>query len=282
MCFKSDKNPTTINLILTDRSRCFSNTLTTETGIFDFHLMVSIVLNSGFTKRGPKIIHYHDYSKFYPSVFRSDLREELSKCHRDRTTFDHCNVKIEQVLNKHAALKKKSVRANDGPFMTKALRKAIMLRIKLRNIHNKCRTRDKWNAYKKQRNKCVKILRQAKLDYYGNLDVKDISDNRKFWKTVKPLFSDKFQTPGNITLLEDDELVSGDEKIAKIIKDYFVNITAEVDIAEIEKHLIKINKSSEPVDVAIDMNKSHPSIHLSRQKIEKEINSLSNKFPWRR
>ena len=195
--------------------------LTTEPGISDFHLMVSTVLNSGFTKRGPKIIHYRDYSKFDPSVFRSDLREELIKCHKDRTTFDHCNVKIEEVLNKHAPVKKKSVRANDDPFMTKALRKAIMLRTKLRNMYNKCRTRDKWNAYKKQRNKCVKILRQAKIDYYGNLDVKDISDNRKFWKTVKPLFSDKIQTPGNITLLEDDELVSDDEKIAKLLNDYF-------------------------------------------------------------
>ena len=57
----------------------------------------------------------------------------------------------------------------------------------------------------KDRNKCAKILRQAKIDYYGNRDLNDISDDRKFWKTVKPLFSDKIQTPGNITLLEDDE-----------------------------------------------------------------------------
>ena len=65
-------------------------------------------------------IHHGDYSKFYPSMFWSDLCEELSKCHRDRTSFDHCNVKIEKVLNKHASRKKRSVRANDGPFMTKA------------------------------------------------------------------------------------------------------------------------------------------------------------------
>ena len=90
-CFKSVENPRTTDLILTNRSRCLSNTLNTETGISDFHLMVSTVLYSGFTMRGPKIIHYRDYSKFDPSVFRSDLREELNKCHRDRTNFSFKN-----------------------------------------------------------------------------------------------------------------------------------------------------------------------------------------------
>ena len=120
---------------------------------------MSTVLHSGFTKRGPKIIQYRDYSKFDFSMFRSDLREDLSKCHRDRTTFDHCNIKIEEVLNKHASF---FHRANDGPFMTKALRKAIMLRTKLRNMHNKCSTQDKWNAFKKQGNICVKFCDKQK------------------------------------------------------------------------------------------------------------------------
>ena len=139
-CFESDKNPRTIDLRLRIRIRCVSNTLSAETGISDFHLMVSTVVNSGFTMKGAKIIHYRDYSIYGPSIFRSDLREELSKYYKDRTTFDHCNVKIEEVFNKHAPLKKKSARANDGPFMTKVLRKVIMLRTKLRNMYNKWRT----------------------------------------------------------------------------------------------------------------------------------------------
>jgi len=145
--FKSDENPRTIDLMLINKSRCFSNTLTTETGISDCHLMVSKVLNSGFHKRGPNIVHYRDYSKFYPSIFRNDLRGELRRYYSDRTSFDHYNVKIEEVLNKHAPLKKKSVH-DGGLFMRKVMRKAIMRRTKSRNMYNKCRTRHKWNAYK--------------------------------------------------------------------------------------------------------------------------------------
>ena len=149
-CFKSDTNPSTIDLILTNRKRCLSNTLTTETGLSDFHRMVSMVLKNGFVKRGPKIINYLDYSKFDPVKFRSNLHDELSRCCRDGTTYDNLNATIEkEVLNKHAPLKKKSVRANDGPFMTKALRKAIMLRTRLRNMYNKFKTQEKWNAFKK-------------------------------------------------------------------------------------------------------------------------------------
>ena len=40
-------------------------------------------------------------------------------------------------MNKHAPVKQKSVRANEGPFMTKALRKAIMNRTHLRNRYNR-------------------------------------------------------------------------------------------------------------------------------------------------
>ena len=50
----------------------------------------------------------------------------------------------------------------------------------LRTHNNKERTPGNWNDFKKQRNKCVKLLRQPKRDYYGNLNEKSITDNRKF------------------------------------------------------------------------------------------------------
>ena len=82
-------------------------------------------------------MNYRDYSKFDPVKIRNDVCEELSKCPRDGTTDDHLNAIVKMAPNKHSPLKKKSVRANDGPFMTTALRKAIMLRKRLRNMHNK-------------------------------------------------------------------------------------------------------------------------------------------------
>ena len=45
-CFKNPNNPSCIDLFLTNRSRYFQNTPTTETGISDFHKLVVTVLKS--------------------------------------------------------------------------------------------------------------------------------------------------------------------------------------------------------------------------------------------
>ena len=39
----------------------------------------------------------------------------------------------------------------------------------------------------KQRNKSVLLLRKSKKDYFENINEKNITDNKRFWKTVKPL-----------------------------------------------------------------------------------------------
>ena len=75
------------------------------------------------------------------------------------------------VLDNHVSLKKKHLRFNHSPFMTKALRKAIMTRSRLKNIYNKKRSYDNWDKYKKQRNFCVKLLRKTKQDYFNKTDI---------------------------------------------------------------------------------------------------------------
>ena len=46
-------------------------------------------------------------------------------------------------------------------------------------------------TYDKQRNYCVNIRLGTKKNYFANINIKSVIDNKKFWKTVKPLFSDK-------------------------------------------------------------------------------------------
>ena len=63
-------------------------------------------------------------------------------------------------------------------FMTKQLRKAIMHRSRLKNVFNKNRTPKTWDSYKKQRNFCVNLLRKTKKEYFENINVKDINDDK--------------------------------------------------------------------------------------------------------
>ena len=94
---------------------------------------------------------------------------------------------IVSLLNVYATLKKKYLRANHASFVTKELRKAIMQRIRLRNIYLKQRTEATKFAHNQQ--KCVCILKKSKRSYFESPDVKFVKDNKKFWKKkIAPFF----------------------------------------------------------------------------------------------
>ena len=66
-----------------------------------------------------------------------------------------------EILNIHAPITFKYIRANNNLFMTKELRKAIMQRSKLRNILNRLKTPEANADYKRQRNYCTSLLRRT-------------------------------------------------------------------------------------------------------------------------
>ena len=75
-----------------------------------------------------------------------------------------------------------------------------MTRSRLLNKFRQERTILSHVAYKKQRNICVKLLRKTKKDFVNNLDVKRVTDNKQFWKTVKRCLTDKTLKGEKITL----------------------------------------------------------------------------------
>ena len=73
-----------------------------------------------------------------------------------------------------------------------------MERTKIRNQFLKNRTDENKKRYTKQRNYCVSLLRKTKTQYYGKVDAKNVTDNKTFWKTVKPFLSDKIMSKEKI------------------------------------------------------------------------------------
>ena len=66
-----------------------------------------------------------------------------------------------------------------------------MHRTRIYNKYLRNKTDKSKRKYTKQRNYCVSLLRKSKREYDINLDVKNITDNKTFSKTVKPFLSDK-------------------------------------------------------------------------------------------
>ena len=69
-----------------------------------------------------------------------------------------------------------------------------MLRFRIRNILLKEKSPESKKAYKKQRKICISMVTKAKKEHFQNINLSEITDNKKFWKTVSPLFDNKIKT----------------------------------------------------------------------------------------
>ena len=97
--------------------------------------------------------------------------------------------------------------------MAKELSKDIMLRTRFRYRFLKIRTSEVKEKYNKQRNICISLTRKAKRNFHENLDLDNIRDNKTFWPTVKPLFSNKIKSAENMVLSENGKLENGRRRI---------------------------------------------------------------------
>ena len=179
-------------------------------------------MKTTFQKLDPKIIHYRDYRKYFNYSFRQDLlstlvMENINLSNGLQKFIDICI----KTLDKFAPRKKRHSRGNNMPFMNKSFSCAHMKRTWLRKCYLKNRSEQNRLSYVKQRNYCVSLLRNTKKDYYANLNVKDIVDNKQFWRTVKPLISDKAKSNEKITLVEDETVTTQDEKNAELLNLFF-------------------------------------------------------------
>ena len=60
--------------------------------------------------------------------------------------------------------------------------------------------------------------------FYDNLNTSVLTENRTFWKTVKPFLAEKSKKVSKIELIEDNQIIPMDKQIAKIFNEYFVSI----------------------------------------------------------
>ena len=77
-----------------------------------------------------------------------------------------------------------------------------MSRSRLGNRFLRNRSEENRKLFCKQRNNCVSLLRKSEKDYFADLDEENITDSKRFWKTVKPLLSKKIHLPEGINLTE--------------------------------------------------------------------------------
>ena len=136
--------------------------------------MTLCVMKVYFRKQEANIISYRDYRTFSNVQFQNHLNNELDLkniCTFELKKFLETTLEI---LNLHAPIKKRYVRANQTPFMDNTIQKEIMTRSRLRNKYLRTRLEsDKIAiAYTRQRNYCVNLSR--KNNFFTNV-VKELN-----------------------------------------------------------------------------------------------------------
>ena len=114
--------------------------------------------------------------------------------------------------------------------------------------------------YRKQKIFCSKLYKKEQKKYYSNLYLKQFTDNKTFWQNMKPFLSDKNKATEKIILVSDDKIFSDDLEIAEKFNEFFKNAVNNLNLSSNEDLLLSATHLSDPVQIAIEKFKNHPSI----------------------
>ena len=192
ICF-TKSHSSTIDLFLTSKPNFFQKTNAIETGLSDHHKLICTFFKSCYDRLKPKIVYYRNYKKFNEANFLNDVKNcDFSlKTDDPNENYDFLTDTFINIVNNHAPLKKKFIRGNQAPFMTRNLRKEIYTRSRLRNKFCKNPTKENEKLYKKQRNKCVALRRKCIKEYFHNISNKNTVTNKIFWNFIRPFLVNK-------------------------------------------------------------------------------------------
>ena len=117
------------------------------------------------------------------------------------------------------------------------------------------------------------------------MNIKQVSDNKLFWKSVKPFLSDKGSNFSKIMLVRENNIISDEEEIANIMNNYFINVTKTLNLKkqlgvgrsgvnEFENHIsIKMIHEKYPETLP----ESFKFQLVSHNEVQKEIENLDTK-----
>ena len=152
-----------------------------------------------------------------------------------------------------------------------------MKRSELATKYRRNPTEDNLRAWKKHKNFCSNLYKKERKTYYESLDMTNLTDNRKFWKTVKPLFSDKAKGSSNITLIENKKVITSEKEVAETLNKHFIESVKElVDKDSSSSYITEKSTLEDPLARIKQKFRYHPSI-LS---IQKHVTSQNFSFEY--
>ena len=96
----------------------------------------------------------------------------------------------------------------------------------------------------------------------SRIHTRDLSDNKTFWQTIKPYFSNKELNSNRFFLKEKRNLVSNKKQLATTMYNFFINVTKDLELEEDDS-----SNANTSEDVLRVFN-AHRSVERIRRNIE--------------
>ena len=71
-----------------------------------------------------------------------------------------------------------------------------------------------------KKNFCSKLYKKQQKKFYSNIKLNQTTDNERLWKTIKPILSNKCIQFCTITLINKENVISGDFKLSQTFNNY--------------------------------------------------------------
>ena len=176
-CFKV--HPPTLNdVFITNAPNLFFRTNARETGISDFHKMVTTVRKGAIPNVKPSYVKYRCHKNFV----KEDFNRDVSLIPYFVTPFGDVdeNYWLQEVVDEHLPPKTKRLKKKPAVFMNSTWRKAINRRNRLKNVYYSNRSKKNWENYRKQRNLCTSLRRKSVQNYLTVM-------SRTLWMTFRTI-----------------------------------------------------------------------------------------------
>ncbi len=162
--FHEECTPSLVDVILTNRPTLLYNVTNFSSGISDWHNLISVVIKGLAPPPKVRKLLCRSYRNFYEVAF-SDAVGAIP--FHVAYVFDDVDdiywaheTLLLDIIDEHAPIREKSVKAKLTPFMNSQLRKASFKKTMMFNKYKQCQTATNWELYRIQRNP-VSLLQRA-------------------------------------------------------------------------------------------------------------------------
>lgn len=223
---KCIEKSTLLDLILTNAPHKFS-----AVGVFcndlSDHCVVGAIRNTKVPKLESRVISKRNMKHFCEQGFHYDLfhfnwnRIELIP--DVETAWSFFSDSFQNIVNKHAPIRKYRVKGRDNPWFSPELSDSIHERnLAWAKARNTSLPTD-WLAFKQLRNKCSSLIKKSKSEYYLSITTENLNDPRRFWKTIKSLSVSKTTHTLPTSVMKDSVAVHDKFEILNCFNEHFVS-----------------------------------------------------------